>query len=247
MSQIAQLSEAEIEDRFHVVGTLPIAFMLTGFARERDSFSVQFGGGQDLFLTPLLSVEPHSGVLIFDCSGSEETNRKFLASERNVFVGRPAGIHVQFVTGPAREIKFEGGKAFSVALPKRLLRLQRREYFRIETPHVRPLQFFGRLPGGALLNLPAHDISVAGIGLTAPTPPDGLEVGMALESCRFSLPEEEQDLFFKASVRHITARESRAGIRQWRIGLQFADLPGNAGNRIQRYIARLERERHELI
>ncbi len=247
MSQIAQLSEAEIEDRFHVVGTLPIAFMLTGFARERDSFSVQFGGGQDMFLTTLLSVEPHSGVLIFDCSGSEETNRKFLASERNVFVGRPAGIHVQFVTGPAREIKFEGGKAFSVALPKRLLRLQRREYFRIETPHVRPLQFFGRLPGGALLNLPAHDISVAGIGLTAPTPPDGLEVGMALESCRFSLPEEEQDLFFKASVRHITARESRAGIRQWRIGLQFADLPGNAGNRIQRYIARLERERHELI
>jgi c-di-GMP-binding flagellar brake protein YcgR len=247
VSQIAQLSEAEIEDRFHVVGTLPIAFMLTGFARERDSFSVQFGGGQDMFLTTLLSVEPHSGVLIFDCSGSEETNRKFLASERNVFVGRPAGIHVQFVTGPAREIKFEGGKAFSVALPKRLLRLQRREYFRIETPHVRPLQFFGRLPGGALLNLPAHDISVAGIGLTAPTPPDGLEVGMALESCRFSLPEEEQDLFFKASVRHITARESRAGIRQWRIGLQFADLPGNAGNRIQRYIARLERERHELI
>jgi c-di-GMP-binding flagellar brake protein YcgR len=247
VSQIAQLSEAEIEDRFHVVGTLPIAFMLTGFARERDSFSVQFGGGQDMFLTTLLSVEPHSGVLIFDCSGSEETNRKFLASERNVFVGRPAGIHVQFVTGPAREIKFEGGKAFSVALPKRLLRLQRREYFRIETPHVRPLQFFGRLPGGALLNLPAHDISVAGIGLTAPTPPDGLEVGMALESCRFSLPEEEQDLFFKASVRHITARESRAGIRPWRIGLQFADLPGNAGNRIQRYIARLERERHELI
>jgi c-di-GMP-binding flagellar brake protein YcgR len=247
VSQIAQLSEAEIEDRFHVVGTLPIAFMLTGFARERDSFSVQFGGGQDMFLTTLLSVEPHSGVLIFDCSGSEETNRKFLASERNVFVGRPAGRHVQVVTGPARAIKFEGGKAFSVALPKRLLRLQRREYFRIETPHVRPLQFFGRLPGGALLNLPAHDISVAGIGLTAPTPPDGLEVGMALESCRFSLPEEEQDLFFKASVRHITARESRAGIRQWRIGLQFADLPGNAGNRIQRYIARLERERHELI
>jgi c-di-GMP-binding flagellar brake protein YcgR len=70
---------------------------------------------------------------------------------------------------------------------------------------------------------------------------------MAFENCRFSLPEEEQDLFFKAAVRHITVCESRAGIRQWRIGLQFADLPGNAENRIQRYIARLERERHELI
>lgn len=247
MSQIAQLSEAEIEDRFHVVGTLPIAFMLTGFARERDSFSVQFGSGQSMFLTTLLSVEPHSGVLIFDCSGSDETNRQFLSSERNVFVGRPAGIHVQFVTGPAREIKFEGGKAFAVGLPKRLLRLQRREFFRIETPHVRPLQFFGRIPGAGLLNLPAHDISVAGIGLTSPTPPEGLAIGMVLENCHFSLPEDEHDLFFKAEIRHVTARESRAGTPQWRIGLQFADLPGNAENRIQRYIARLERERHELI
>lgn len=247
MSQIAQLSEAEIEERFHVVGTLPVAFMLTGFARDRDSFSVQFGTGQGMFLTTLLSIEPHSGVLIFDCSGSDETNRQFLSSERNVFVGRPGGIHVQFVTGPAREVRYEGGKAFSVALPKRLLRLQRREYFRIETPHVRPLQFFGRVPGAGLLQLPAHDISVAGIALTSPTQPEGLAVGMVLENCRFSLPEEDRDFFFQAVMRHITTRESRAGTQQWRIGLEFADLPANAENRIQRYIARLERERHELI
>lgn len=247
MSQIAELTEAEIEARFHVVGTLPVAFMLTGFARERDPFSVQFGGGQEMFLTTLLAVEPHSGVLIFDCSGSEETNHKFLASERNVFVGRPAGIHVQFVTGAPREVKYEGGRAFAVGVPKHLVRLQRREYFRIETPRVRPLQFFGRLPGGGLLNLPAHDISVAGIGLTAGSPPAGPEIGMALENCHCALPEDEQDLFFRATVRHITARESRGGVQQWRIGLHFADLPGNAENRIQRYIARVERERHELL
>ncbi|MBP5987434.1 MAG: flagellar brake protein [Azonexus sp.] len=247
MSQIAQLTEAEIEERFHVVGTLPVAFMLTGFARERDPFSVQFGGGQNMFLTTLLSVEPHSGVLIFDCSGSDETNRQFLSSERNVFVGRPAGIHVQFVTGPAREVKYEGGKAFAVSVPKRLLRLQRREYFRIETPHLRPLQFFGRAAATGLLTLPAHDISVAGIALTASAQPEGLVTGMKLENCHFSLPEDERDLFFRASVRHVTARESRTGNMQWRIGLQFDGLPGAEEARIQRYIARVERERHELI
>lgn len=247
MSQIAQLTEAEIEERFHVVGTLPVAFMLTGFARERDPFSVQFGGGQEMFLTTLLAVEPHKALLIFDCSGSDETNQKFLASERNVFVGRPAGIHVQFVTGPAREIRYEGGKAFAVTVPKHVVRLQRREFFRIETPRIRPLQFFGRPPGSGLLNLPVHDISVAGIGLTAPLQPQGVEVGQVLENCHFSLPEDEHDLFFRAIVRHVTTREGRAGLHQWRIGLQFADLPGNAENRIQRYIARVERERHELL
>ena len=34
MSQIAQLSEAEIEERFHITGTRPVAFMLAGLTKE---------------------------------------------------------------------------------------------------------------------------------------------------------------------------------------------------------------------
>jgi len=35
-------------------------------------------------------------------------------------------------------------------------------------------------------------------------------------------------------------------VRHWRLGLAFKKLPVNDENRIQRYIGRLERERHEL-
>lgn len=244
MSQIAQLSEAEIEDRFHIVGLRPIAFLLAGFAKEGERFSVQFG--DDVFLTTLLAASPEKNHLIIDCSGSPEINWRFLASKRNVFIGRPGGIHVQFSTGPAVEMLFGGAQAFVVALPKYVVRLQRREFFRIETPRVRPLSFYGRLPGGALLNLPAHDISVAGIGLAGANLPDGLSLGLALPNSHFSLPEDDKDFFFSAKVRHLTEQPSRAGIRQWRIGLQFDDLAPASQNRIQRYIDRLERERHEL-
>jgi c-di-GMP-binding flagellar brake protein YcgR len=246
MSQIAQLSEAEIEDHFHVKGVLPVAFMLAGFARDHEQFSVQFGEGAEMFLTTPLAVNPEKGLLIFDCSGSVESNQRFLQSSRNVFVGRPGGVHVQFTTGAAREVAYEGGKAFAVALPKLLVRLQRRDYFRIETPQVRPLQFFGRLPGGGLLNLPAHDISVAGIGVRSGAPPDGLVPGLVLETCHFSLPADEHDLMFSATVRHVTEQQGRTGMVQWRIGLQFNGLPVLAESRIQRYITHVERERHEL-
>lgn len=111
---------------------------------------------------------------------------------------------------------------------------------------MRPLQFYGRLPGGSLLNQPAHDISVTGIGLSASMLPDGLVVGQGLVNCHFALPEDEQDLFFTATIRHLTEQESRAGVRHWRIGLNFDDLPMSAQNRIQRYIDKVERERHEL-
>ena len=246
MSQIAQLSEAEIEARFHITGTRPVAFMLAGFAKENEQFSVTFQAGQEMFLTTVLAVLPEKGLFIFDCSGSAESNRKLLASERNVFVGRPDGIRVQFATGRVSALIYAGSQAFSVALPNYIVRLQRREFFRIATPRAKPLQFFGRLPEGALLKQPAHDISVAGIGLTAARLPDGLLPGQLLENCRFSLPEDERDLSFSATVSHLSELEARSGIRQWRLSLQFNKLPTADENCIQRYIGRLERERHEL-
>ncbi|MDP3538638.1 MAG: flagellar brake protein [Azonexus sp.] len=244
MTQIAQLSEAEIEEHFHIVGTRPVAFMLAGFAREGHQFSVQFGGEQ--FITTLLAAMPEKGQLILDCSGSPEINSRFQASQRNVFIGRPHGIHVQFTTGPATEMLYGGAQAFSVALPKYLVRLQRREFFRIETPRAKPLQFFGRLPDGDLLNLPAHDISVDGIGLAGASLTEGISNGLVLPNCHFSLPEDETDFFFSATVCHLTEQPSRSALRQWRIGLRFNDLPSAAQNRLQRYIDRIERERHEL-
>ena len=246
MSQIAQLSEAEIEERFHIAGARPVAFMLAGFAKENEQFSVMFQAGQEMFLTTLLAVKPEKGLFIFDCSGSAETNRKLLASEKNVFVGRPGDIRVQFTTGAVSELIYAGSKAFSVALPKFLVRLQRRDFFRIATPRAKPLQFFGRLPEGISLQLSLHDISVAGAGLTAASLPDGLASGQVLENCHFSLPGDDRDLFFDATLNHMSEHEARSGVRHWRLGLAFKKLPVNDENRIQRYIGRLERERHEL-
>lgn len=246
MSQIAQLSEAEIEERFHITGKTAIQFMLLGFARERDAFNVQFGPEREQFPTRLLGILPDKGQLVFDCSGSPDLNRRLRDAEQLMFIGRPGGIQVQFAVGPAIDVHFEGGRAFAVALPKSLMRLQRRENFRIETPRVQPLQFFGRLPDGALLNLPLHDLSVCGFGLNAATLPDELLVGVRMENCRITLPEDSGPLFAAASARHITEQASRSGQRHWRIGLQFDDLPVADQNRIQRYIVRIEHERHEL-
>jgi c-di-GMP-binding flagellar brake protein YcgR len=247
MSQIAQLSEAEIEERFHVTGTLPVAFLLVGFARTNDQFTVSFGGGDELMLTTLLDARPASDQLIFDCSGSPDINQRFLQADRHVFSGRPGGIHVQFTTGKAWEILYGGSKAFAVTLPKYVVRMQRRETFRIETPLGRPLQFFGRRTDGTLLNFPAHDISVAGLGVTASTLPEGLSPGVVLGNCHFALPEDEHELFFSATIRHVTPLVGRTGQPQWRIGLHFEDLPAVEENRVQRYIARIERERRELL
>ena len=245
MTQIAQLSESEIEDQFHIVGNRALAFTLDGYVRNGAQFSVNFG--DQMYLTRLLQVLPDQGVLIFDCSGSETINRQLLASTRCSFVGRPEGIHVQFMGNDISEAAFMGGRAFSVDLPVRMIRLQRRESFRIETPRVRPLVFYGRLPGNVGLDFSAHDLSVEGVGLNATQLPEGLVVGEKLLRCHFHLPEEAHEVYCNATVRHVTELSSRNGQRQWRVGLQFDGLPAQDQNRIQRYLVRVERERHELL
>ena len=240
MTQIAQLSEAEIDDRFQISGTRPVAFMLAGFARER----VQFDG--QTFLSALLGVDVDKARLILDCSGSPDLNRRFREADRATLVGRPGGIHVQFSIGGPQEINFQGAKAFSVPLPKFLVRLQRRDAFRIETPRVRPLEVLGRLPEGQLLKLPAHDVSVAGAGVSSAELPNALAAGMLLPNCHMQLPDDSKPLYFGAMVAHITEFESRLGALHWRIGLRFVSLQADDEAHIQRYIARIERERHEL-
>lgn len=247
MTQIALLSEAEIDARFRITGSKPVAFLLAGYAKERESFSVQFGAAGEMFLTTPLAAQAEKGVLIFDCSGSVETNQRLLRSERNIFVGRPEGIHVQFATGAAREVMFEGSKAFAVALPQYVVRLQRREYFRIETPRVNPLEVFGRLANGPLLKLTVQAISVSGVGVYSAELPEGVAPGVVLPNCHFALPGDGKDLFFSATVRNVQEMESRSGARYWRIGMQFNDLSSGDEVRIQRYIAKVERERHELL
>ena len=246
MSQFDQMSDAEIDARFRISGPKPVAFLLAGYIKAREPFSVHFQHGEEMFLSTLLDAQADKKRLVFDCSGSQDTNRRVLAAEKVSFSGRPGGVPVHFSSGAVSEITFEGDKAFAVALPEFVVRLQRREYFRIETPRVNPLTLFARMPDGQLLKLAAHDISGSGIGLDAPELPAGIEIGIELPNCHFALPGESRELFFSAIVRNYFQYTSRSGAVFWRIGLQFKDLPLGDENRIQRYITQIERGRHEL-
>lgn len=245
MSQLSQISDNEIEDRYLVSGKTAIRFMLANYAKERVSFFVRLAGREDQFLTTLLGVDADAGRLYFDCSGSEEVNNKLPAAERLVFVGRPEGIHVQFSTGRPSATNYEGGRAFFVTLPDSLVRMQRRDSFRVETPRVRPAMFWGRLPDESLLNLPVHDLSITGVGLNCQELPAALAPDLLIANARISFPDEAQDLFVAVRVRRLTELEVR-GVHQWRIGMSFVDLRAAEENRLQRYIVRIEHERREL-
>ena len=57
MSQFDQLSDAEIDARFRISGPKPVAFLLAGYVKAREPFSVHFQHGEEMFLSTLLDAQ----------------------------------------------------------------------------------------------------------------------------------------------------------------------------------------------
>ncbi len=247
MARISDMTTEEVEERFYLSGESEINFALNELINHRTPVTVLFDKGRESFLSTLLAVWPRSRRLVFDWSGSPEINERVQRSERNIFVAHPDGIKVQFVSGPVTLIAYGDDKeqAFSVDLPTRISRLQRREYFRIITPIVDPLVLQYVAPDGRLQTYSMHDLSVAGVGITANSFPAEWQTGVTLGNCHFHLPEHP-DVVTDMTICHITEQESRSGHRHFRIGLAFTALQRNSQIHLQRYIIKIEHDRHAL-
>jgi c-di-GMP-binding flagellar brake protein YcgR len=127
-----------------------------------------------------------------------------------------------------------------------LLRLQRREFYRLTTPIARPLKCRMPLPlvGGDehLHEATVFDISGGGIGISAPPEDVPFATQQQVQNCRIELPEVGivTCTVKVCSVFEITLK---SGARVKRAGCEFVKLPGPMATLIQRYIIKVERER----
>ena len=221
-----------------------VLFQLRSLIRENERVSVSFDEGRQSLLTVLIDISDNKDFLYFDVGGSEEINRMFLKAERSVFVCVVDGIRIQFSARQARKTKIGDEVVFAVALPASLLRLQRREYFRLPLPMVKP--YVCRACRGAKKEtvLPIYDISVGGIGVQTADQPQ-FEPLERLENCWIDLHESGM-LNVTLEVRYVTANESRSGKTHYHTGLKFVGLPPPDEMLIQRFMARIETERRAL-
>ncbi|WP_028537319.1 flagellar brake protein [Paludibacterium yongneupense] len=233
--------------KYTLTSTVEIVHHLKTIAAQGHMVTVFSNRGKTFILTRLLAVDGKAGTLTFDWGSDEDTNTHLLASERNVFVCSPEGVKTQFITGQARKVDYEGQPAFQVDIPVQIIKLQRREFFRIRTPVGNPLLcHFGDYPEEAL-DLQTFDISLGGLSLWLPelnTP--GFEIGQCYYDCALEL-KPFGILRVALEVRHRLPVQLRNGVDAVRIGCTFINLPTAMESQIQRYIGQLERERRALV
>ena len=105
-------------------------------------------------------------------------NARLLAASHITFATLLDNIRVQFHAYSTSEVTFEGTPALAVTIPEGVMRLQRREHYRLQIPHgQRVVCEVRREPADAKpLQLGVYDISCGGVGLT------GWPVGQAPET-----------------------------------------------------------------
>lgn len=224
-----------------------IVFVLRSLIQKRAMVTVYFDQGKSFMLTSLIAFSADNSEFILDIGSDREMNRKALAADKLIFTTSVDKVKIQFSLNKLSDTNHDGHPAFRAALPETLLRLQRRDYFRLSTPIASPIKCIipmQRDDGSALIaEVQLLDISGGGVGLMVHTDQSGLyETEMTFKDCKISLPDEGL-LVTTLRVRNAFDVTNKNGSRYVRVGCEFVDLQGPRLTMIQRYITHVERER----
>src|SRR4051812_39957445 len=161
-------NELENWHNFQVESRKEIVTILRSVGDKKQLVRLLIHGEADVCVTSVLDVDQDAGVVILDCSIDPAQNKRILAASRIGFETSLDKIRIMFNITSIKETMYKNGPALKLAIPESLIRLQRREYYRMATPVSNPVRCIITLPeeqGGEAENFPLADISCGGIAL----------------------------------------------------------------------------------
>lgn len=232
-------SSAEPTSRYALTSQLDILDVLRSLALENRLIHMRVAGGDTSILTTLLHIDSAEESLIFDGSSDESWAQQIEKAQNLSFEASQNGVHISFTTGPATLCSYDERPAFRLPYPTELIRVQRRDAFRVATPQNKPVLCTIPMDEGAIV-LQLADLSSTGLGaVDASFEVDGA-IGTIYRNCRLELPGDEP---LNVTLRLVQVRDfERANKHLRHLGFAFEGLRGATLARIQRYVSKLERE-----
>lgn len=243
-----ELLQADDYSRYLLRSRTDILFNLRGLIQRRAMLSAFIDASADSFLTAIIALSADENHLVLDAASDETINRRVEAAEQLICITQLDRIKVQFAARGIQRIQHEGHDAFRVQRPEVMLRLQRREYFRLTAPSAHSLTCLIPMTIGGEhreISVEASVLDISGGGLAITVPPDGMTVEPDMEfgNCRLMLPETGA-IVTSLRVRNLFRITNRDGSITLRAGCEFTQLSSAMASTIQRYILKIERERN---
>lgn len=240
-----QLSGKENDEDFRVYSAVDILFILRGVMQANSLITLYFAHGNNFTLTSILAIDADKKEMIIDYGTNEKISQQVLQSKKLIFITTQNKVKIEFVCNQVRKTEFEGKNAFVVNIPESLLRIQRRDNFRISTPITKPLKCIIPVTiedKPKKIEVTLLDISCGGIGVIDQHTAISLEPGTVYTNCQLTLPEIGI-INTTIKVKNTHAMTLRNGGTCQRAGCEFIDLPAKTEALIQRYIVKQEQSR----
>ena len=243
-SQAAAEPSAESDCHQFAIGSrLEISQLLHAIMRQGALITASVGG-DDFFLTTIVAIDEDEEFLLLECGRDTGQAQRVLNRQRLLCSTSLDKVKIQFGCTEIEAVAYDGGAAFKTALPQELMRLQRREYYRMATPIIAPVKCtLSAVDAGApaAVQLTLLDISCGGISVITPAEMFSPELGTQY-SCAIHLPGIPA-LRTQLQARNGFMLKLANGKLTQRSGFAFVNLPESMLSAIQRYIMSIERER----
>ena len=245
--QISESTPVSAEDKneeFRVHSEKDIIYILRDIMQTKTLLSVYLGTSGSFFLTTILSIDLNHKTMIIDFGANDKLNQLALETKDLIYVTSHNKVKIEFVCNPPKKTEFESKPAFSVAIPSSLLRIQRRDNFRVTTPITKPLKCVIPTSTNNIstqTEITVLDISCGGIGAVDRQVETSLDLapGTVFDNCQINLPDIGV-INTSITIRNSCTIKSHSGDTYHRIGCQFIGLPAKTEAMIQRYIVKQE-------
>lgn len=223
-----------------------IRFILQEIARKGTRAALYYDTGNDFILSTLLDAGDQN--IWMEAGPNAEANRRTLHSDKVIFVGSHQEVKVQFEVRHIEAAQFRERDAFRLPLPDALLRLQRRDYYRMVTPGKAPLKCSlpitpyspaKRGPATQRRDTAILDISIGGVALVCTECAAWLLPGEVYPDCRILLPDVGT-VTATLRVKNVMEITAHNGVVSRHAGCEFLHPDGKTVILLQRYITRLQ-------
>jgi flagellar brake protein len=248
MQQIPEFEPEPDLSPFLLTSPRQIVSVLRNLGERKQLVRLLINNGADAVMTSILDIDETRGLLVIDVAPTASMNQRILAADDVEFESSLDSIRIQFSGFHLQQCQYQGLIAFCMPIPKQLLRLQRREFYRVPTPITNPVRCNVRVQnddGQPVRNvaLPLQNVSGGGIALLDDNRQLDDTIGRIYKNCRIDLPGGVA-VTVDLQIRNSQEINRGPGKTTRRLGCLFVEPPASELAAIQRYITKLEREQN---
>lgn len=135
---------------------IEIFHLLHEIMQKNTLVTLYFDHSNRFILTSIVSIDNKKDEMLIDYGVEPEFNELALKSTNLTFITSQNRIKIEFNCNQIRTIQFKNRDMFAVKLPESLIRMQRRNYYRIPTPITKPLKCIVPIPKRSTLQSRNH-------------------------------------------------------------------------------------------